>query len=479
MTSASPLKRVAATRSARLKILGWFVLLILLAGAASLFLQRQLLLAQLEEEVESALVQETEELRSLVGGTNPTTGEPFDGDVEAIFETFLQRNVPDDGESLLTFVDGEPFRAARGPGRLLEQQELVSRWTTLLEPQRGSATTPAGDVRYLAVPLFDGATPRGTFVVAFLLDGERAEIQQATQVGALVFSTVMLLAIGLAWVIAGRVLDPIRTMTDTARAINDTDLSRRITVPSTDDEVAYLARTFNEMLARLESAFTGQREFLNDVGHELRTPITIIRGHLELLSDDPAEREATTAIIFDELDRMNRLVGDLVLMAKAEAPDFLRLEAVDVDLLIAELMEKTKGFPDHTFAVAEAAFGVIEADPQRLTQAVMNLIENAVRHSEPGDTIELGARFEQDQFVLFVRDQGPGIPQEEQARIFNRLAQRGTAHDGSAGLGLAIVSAVATAHGGTVSVESSPGQGATFILTLPTSAEELAPCPAY
>src|SRR5690606_16881007 len=109
-----------------------------------------------------------------------------------------------------------------------------------------------------------------------------------------------------AWVAAGRVLAPVRVITDTARELSESDLRRRIPVPDSDDEIARLARTFNAMLDRLAAAFANQRQFLDDAGHELRTPITIIRGHLELETDDPDERRATRAVILDELDRMAR-----------------------------------------------------------------------------------------------------------------------------------------------------------------------------
>jgi two-component system, OmpR family, sensor kinase len=128
---------------------------------------------------------------------------------------------------------------------------------------------------------------------------------------------VLLLGSLLAWRLAGRVADPVTALTRTARAISETDLSRRIPVRGRD-EVAQLAATFNEMLERLERAFGSQRRFLDDAGHELRTPLTIVRGHLELLEDDPVERRETVALVMDELDRMGRIVNDLLLLAKRE-----------------------------------------------------------------------------------------------------------------------------------------------------------------
>jgi signal transduction histidine kinase len=126
----------------------------------------------------------------------------------------------------------------------------------------------------------------------------------------------------LAWLLADRVLRPVKTVTESARSISGGDLSRRIPV-SGHDEIGLLAQTFNDMLARLETAFETQQRFVNDAGHELRTPITIVRGHLELLEDDPEDRQATLALVMDELDRMARIVNDLLILAKWEQPDFL------------------------------------------------------------------------------------------------------------------------------------------------------------
>ena len=137
----------------------------------------------------------------------------------------------------------------------------------------------------------------------------------------------------------GRVLAPLRLLTDTARSITETDLTRRIPV-SGHDEIAELARTFNAMLDRLERAFASQRAFVDDASHELRTPITIVRGHLELLGDDPDERRETVALVTDELDRMSRFVDDLLLLARAERDDFLRVGEVELGALTDELLDK-------------------------------------------------------------------------------------------------------------------------------------------
>jgi signal transduction histidine kinase len=263
----------------------------------------------------------------------------------------------------------------------------------------------------------------------------------------------------LAYVAVGRILSPLRELGGTARAIQSTDdLTRRIDVRGNDD-IAELGHLFNAMLDRLEAAFALQREFVSDAGHELRTPITIIRGHLELLDRDPE----TYRIVSDELDRMSRFVEDLLTLAKSERPDFLMLSELDLDLLTEELMAKAKRLGPREWRLEATGAGLLRGDRQRLTQAVMNLAHNAVQHTAEGDAITLGSSHEGDLARIWVADQGPGVAVADHERIFDRFAGDGT------GLGLAIVRTIATAHGGTVELDSEEGKGARFTIVLPAS----------
>ena len=223
--------------------------------------------------------------------------------------------------------------------------------------ERGEVETTEGTVRYLAVPIADGnGRRRGVFVVAVNLGQERDEVVEAVQTAAGVSIGVLLIASALAWVIAGRVLAPLRTLRTTAQAITESDLTQRLDVHG-DDEIAELGRTFNAMLDRLEAAFASQRAFVSDAGHELRTPITIVRGHLELLGDDPLEREETVALVTDELDRMARFVEDLLLLAKAEQGDFLHVAPLDLDVLTDELYDKATALADRDWRLAGSGTG--------------------------------------------------------------------------------------------------------------------------
>jgi signal transduction histidine kinase len=310
------------------------------------------------------------------------------------------------------------------------------------------------------------------FVVAASLTSERQEVEDAVRLAALVLLSVLLIASVLAWLVAGRVLAPLRLLADTARSIGETDLTRRIPV-SGRDEIADLSRTFNAMLDRLEAAFQTQRRFVSDASHELRTPITIVRGHLELLGDDPDERRETIALVTDELDRMSRFVDDLLLLARAERDDFLRVAEVELGALTDELLDKAVALGDRRWQLEGRGEAVLVADRQRLTQAVMGLAQNAVQHTAPGDPIWIGSEVDHDEARLWVRDTGPGVAPEDQERIFARFARASASRRRSegAGLGLAIVRAIAEAHGGRVGLSSRPGAGATFAVIIPLERE--------
>ena len=455
--------------SARLRILGWMMALTVLAVVGSLLLARRLLMERHDAEVNDALAQEIEEMSQLAAGNNPATGRPFGNDVAAIFATFLRRNVAEEGDAFFTFVDGAFFERSPAPVELQKLPEAGGRWAGLTRPDRGELATDEGTVRWEAIPLQDdtGRT-LGVFAVANFVEAERQEIADAINTALAVAAAILLLAAVVGWIAAARILRPIRNVTETARAISETDLARRIDVEGSD-EVADLARTFNAMLDRLETAFDTQRAFVDDAGHELRTPITIVRGHLELMDDDPDERRRTVDLVTDELDRMSRIVNDLLLLAKLERPDFLRPEPLDVEPFTHELFAKAQAFERRDWRLAADGDGRVVVDGQRLTQAVMNLARNAAEHAGDDATITIGSRRRDGEVSFWVQDSGPGIAVADQAAIFERFARRGDRRksDG-AGLGLAIVRAVAEAHGGRVELDSRPDAGACFTLTVPT-----------
>jgi signal transduction histidine kinase len=468
-TEREPSRRLALLlRGARTRILAAFLILLTFSTVLSVLAIRQLLLVRTADRVDAALTQEVDEFRTLVQGNNPADGTPFSGRLRLIFDTFFDRNVPGAGETLVAYVDGRQYDVkSGGSGGAIPEGAHPSRWAMLTRPERGNVETAVGTVRYLAVPV-RGREVSGVFVVAASLSSERREVEEAVRLAALVLLSVLLIASVLAWVVAGRVLAPLRLLAETARSIGESDLTRRIPV-SGRDEIADLSRTFNAMLDRLEAAFATQRQFVSDASHELRTPITIVRGHLELLGDDPDERRETIALVTDELDRMSRFVDDLLVLAKAERDDFLRVSEVELGALTDELFDKARGLGTRDWRLEARGDALVVADRQRLTQAIMGLAQNAVQHTVDGDPIWLGSEADRREARLWVRDAGPGVGPDDQERIFGRFSRASASRRRSegAGLGLAIVRAIAEAHGGRAGVSSRPGAGATFTVTIP------------
>jgi signal transduction histidine kinase len=460
--------------SLRSRIVALFIGILAATTIGSVVVTYEVLQIRLDQRIDADLRQEAAELRRLASGRDPRTGAPFGSDVRRIFDVFLQRNVPSANEALLTFVEGAPYRRSRQVTgyRLDEDRELVARWVGLSTARRGSEQTPVGAIEYLAVPIRVEGETIGVFVAAIFRDRLRDEADAAVLAASAVGIAVLLLGSLLAWRLADRVVRPVTALTQTARSISDTDFSGRIPVRGRD-EVAQLATTFNDMLDRLERAFSVQRRFAHDAGHELRTPLTIVRGHLELLEDDEAGRERTLSLVLDELERMSRIVDDLLLLARRDEQDFLALGTVDVAKLTDELVAKTSTLSDRECVLEQRGRGVVVADRQRLTQAVVQLVENATRHSDPGSAISIGSEVGDGEARFWVRDDGPGIPLAEQATIFERFARGSQSRrtDGT-GLGLAIVRAIAEAHHGRAELESTPGVGSRFTIVVPVDQPE-------
>lgn len=284
------------------------------------------------------------------------------------------------------------------------------------------------------------------------------------------------------------------------------DLSKRLPVHGNDD-LAEVARQTNNMIERLQRAFEKERELLNDVGHELRTPITIMRGHLELLNpEDPQETLKTRELALSELSRMHRLTEDLVTVAKSDRPDFLRIKRVDIGDLLMDSFEHASQLGDFAWRIDQLTMVQTSADPERLQQALLQLCQNATKFATEGSQISLGAAVDYDQALLdqngevvettatlapqsqfnahpdlpsdtphhlwlWVRDHGIGVEAKNQQRIFERFARVNHSLSGS-GLGLSIVNAIVQAHHGQLQLRSHPQVGSVFALVLPLTDQD-------
>jgi signal transduction histidine kinase len=246
-------------------------------------------------------------------------------------------------------------------------------------------------------------------------------------------------------------------------------LTGRIPPVAGDERVASLASTLNRMLERLDAAFQRERRFMSEASHELRTPITICRGYLEVLRPGAPPREIQEAIdvLLDELSRMGRIVEDITTLVRSEDPAFLRREEISLQRFLEEVAVKAAPLLENRLrltAPPRPAAGLI--DPQRLTQALMNLLQNAVLHGDDQGPIDLNVRAEHGAWRFEVCDRGAGLPPGEEENVFQAFHRADTTVPGS-GLGLAIVRGIAEAHGGSVGVDNRPGDGATFWIEVP------------
>jgi signal transduction histidine kinase len=279
-------------------------------------------------------------------------------------------------------------------------------------------------------------------------------------------------SLGVGWVIAGRVLRPIGRITEVARDIQATDLSRRIALEGPQDELRALADTFDDMLGRLDAAFASQRRFIQEASHELRNPLAVMRTNLDVVLADPdasnEELRRTAEIVRRTTERMSGTVADLLAYGRHEPPAVERSPVAVAELAASVAAEfASVASVDDVDVVTDVVGGpVVPGDRAALRQALRNLVDNAVRVAPRGSTVTIAGGHRHDWAWLAVTDEGPGIPADEQALVFRRF-WRG-AHDGrGSGLGLAIVCQVVDAHGGEIRLDSVEGHGATFTFWLP------------
>ena len=471
--------------SARGRVLGWILLLGGSLCSASLLVSRQVLLGGVDQHVTEELTHEASEFRAFASSNlDPNTGKVYRS-ADELLARYLERNLPEHGETFFSLVDGRPARRSPGnpPARLDTDPAFIAHVAAASRPASGSWPSTAGEVRYAVIPVsVAGDTTQGTLVAIEFRDQLRSEADRVSAPPCRRGGTCSL--VGGCGRLGGRRPGPGPSARHASNSRSDHRVrpdgahrgrrQRRRRCPGTD--VQHHAGPAQSAFTAQQSAFTAQRQFIDDAGHELRTPITVVRGHLELMGDDPEDRCATVALVVDELDRMRRIVDDLLLLAKAERPDFLTPGAVELADLTVDVVSKAGPMAQRLWKVDAVAEQVIHADRQRLTQALMQLASNAVRHTGRGDEIGVGSAVLGDRVRLWVRDTGEGIAPGDQARIFDRFARGPAGRRGTegAGLGLAIVRRIAEAHGGSVVLDSDLGRGATFTMDLPLVTEATA-----
>ena len=279
--------------------------------------------------------------------------------------------------------------------------------------------------------------------------------------------------------LAGRALSPIDSITTAARDITAEDLSGRLELRLPDDEVGRLARTFDEMIARLDDAFRRQRQFAADASHELRTPLTVIKGQIDVSLQRDREPEAYQGVlraVNEEVDRLIRLAGSLLTLTRADGGQIpLAFEAVDVGDLVAGVVEQLRPAAGDQGVDLRLDTGppvTMEADQDLLIQLMLNVLDNAIKYTPNGGLVNAGWGTNGQRVELRVRDTGPGIAAEDIPYVFDRFYRADKARSraaGGVGLGLAISRWIAEAHGGSIHVVSTLGEGSTFTVSLPTS----------
>ena len=465
--------------SIRLRLTLWYVgllaFLLILFGAA---LYATVAITSYQE-VDRQLQQRANDIQASLSTVLTLQEDPWEvfrrggvflpnADVFATADIFVQ----------LSSLDGAMITRSENLGN---QQLMISQ--AQLERAKKGETAPADfmvngiRLRAYVAPI----TTRSGQVVGFIQLAQSLRTVDSTLRG-LATLIIISIAAGLAtatiggWFIAGNILEPIDRVTMTAQKITRArDLGRRIDVPNKIDEVGRLALTFNEMLARIEELFRAQQRFVADVSHELRSPLTAVRGNLDLLkrgaADDPLERAQMVDAMDSETARMSRMVSDLLLLARQDAGIPIAEQPIELDTLLLEVYRQAqftaRGVKIVLGAEDQAS---IMGDRDRLKQVLLNLVDNAVKYTPQGGEVTLGLTKDDAWVKISVHDTGIGIAPDHIPNLFDRFYRVDKARSrdaGGTGLGLAIAKSVVDAHNGNIQVESEVGKGSTFTVWLP------------
>ena len=412
-------------------------------------------------------------------GTDPSNGRPLE-DVSTVLRVHIQRTAEGPGEAELGFVgtnsntelvwvssDNVSFRPEKDAKLLKHVTSRAAASESVIETVR----TPSSSYRVLVVPV-QGGSQHGALV--HVIDLKVAESQllrtMAFYAAAAVFTVA--LVTGLAWFAVERLLRPIEQLRRATESIGEDDLTTRVPVKGRDDLTA-LAAAVNRMLDRVQTSVEAQRNLLDDVGHELRTPIAVVRGHLELTDPtDPEDVHQTQLLAIDELDRMGVLIDDLILLAKSAQSDFITPVDTDVAELTEMVFDKSLALGERRWQLESAAFTRAMIDPTRITQAWLQLVANAVKYSSHCSTVRLGSAVRDGRLLMWVGDEGIGIAAEEIEMVRQRFKRTAGAQEMSSGtgLGLSIVETIVAAHGGRLDIRSEVGEGSVFTMTIPLEA---------
>jgi signal transduction histidine kinase len=352
--------------------------------------------------------------------------------------------------------------------------------TVVRTPSGVSVSAPAGAQE---VPKISRASPPQALIRQ--LEAARAhqhanELHQLLVQSGIALAIMTTVSIALGWLVAGRVLRPLRTMTETARAISAQNLGERLAVPGPRDELKALGDTIDDLLARLDAAFEAQRRFVANASHELRTPLTMIRTSVDVATRKPGMVAPQVIALGDKvrkgLDQADRLLESFLMLARAERGALQEQGKVPLAPLVAAAIDTHRG------AIAEKAATVRETlEPVEVTgseallgRLIENLIDNAIRHNEPGGWMRVATSLQGGEVELLVESGGPRLDERqvrELAQPFRRLASDRTGSDNGVGLGLSIVAAIVAAHDGSLELHARPEGGLRVTIGLPNGAD--------
>ncbi|MEE8126697.1 MAG: heavy metal sensor histidine kinase [Nitrospirales bacterium] len=332
-------------------------------------------------------------------------------------------------------------------------------------------------LRLLSVPIRQGDRLVNILRVGTSLQSTNRMLHRLL-VGLYIASPLALLvSLGGGWFLAGRALRPVHAITKAAQRIAAGDWTQRIRTPHSNDEIGQLASTFNDMIGRLEVSFRQIRQFSADASHELRTPLTITKGETELALRRPRQAEDYRVVLesnLEEIDRMSRIVDELLFLSRADLGEIkLKMVPVQLDDLVREIQQQAQvlGEERHIQTVLEVVEPVVvQGDDLRLRELLLNLLDNAVKYSQKGQTVELSLTVSGGQGKLVIRDHGIGIAPEDQERVFDRFYRTDEARAHAAkgtGLGLSICKWIVEVHHGTIEMKSTTQGGSCFTVCLP------------
>ncbi|MGF7400113.1 HAMP domain-containing sensor histidine kinase [Thermoanaerobacterium thermosaccharolyticum] len=336
--------------------------------------------------------------------------------------------------------------------------------------------------RIYSEPVYADQKIIGIIVLAQPLNLAEIAMNNLFQLFIILIPFLIVISILGGFLLANRALRPISYMTKIAREISMGDLSKRLNLLYTNDEVGHLAQTFDMMIDKIDESIKKQKQFTNDASHELRTPIAVIQGQAESMLEnnhDIEEYKRTLSIIFDEARHMGKLVSNLLLLARSDSnTDKLNMESLNFSELLEGIVEELKPVAKSNnvdLCLTKNELSYIYGDQTRLTQLFYNIIDNAIKYNLPGGHINVVVENNGYYIKTSIQDTGIGIPEEHINHIFERFYRVDKARSrqsGGNGLGLSICQWIATVHGGKIDVISKEGHGSTFIVWLPAKSEK-------